>query len=99
MMNRGVDTTRAGRRYTTTTRTCLRHGRISASTSRTAWLFPFDQEGKLAGERIYYDRGSVLQQVGLYHPPQSFLGRMETLLAHPVTVAWAYVRKLSRSRL
>ena len=60
-------------------------------------LFTFDQEGKLAGERIYYDRGSVLQQVGLYHSPQSFLGRLETLLAHPVTVARAYARKLSRS--
>jgi len=39
----------------------------------------------------------VLQQVGLYHNPQSFLGKMETLLAHPVTVARAYARKLRRA--
>ncbi len=58
-------------------------------------LYTFDEEGKLAGERIYYDRGSVLHQVGLYHDPQTFLGRLETLLAHPVTVARAYARKLT----
>jgi steroid delta-isomerase-like uncharacterized protein len=59
-------------------------------------LYCFDDEGKLAGERIYYDRGSVLHQVGLYHDPQSFIGRLEILLAHPFTVAQAYGRKLFR---
>jgi steroid delta-isomerase-like uncharacterized protein len=59
-------------------------------------LYTFDEEGKLAGERIYYDRGSVLHQVGLYHDPQSALGRLETLLAHPVTIARAYARRLFR---
>ena len=57
-------------------------------------LFSFDEGGMLAGERIYYDRGSVLRQVGLYHDPQSFVGRLEILLAHPITVARAYGRKL-----
>ncbi len=60
-------------------------------------LYTFDDEGKLAGERIYYDRGSVLHQVGLYRDPQTLLGRVETLLAHPVTVARAYARRLFRS--
>jgi steroid delta-isomerase-like uncharacterized protein len=59
-------------------------------------LYTFGEEGKLAGERIYYDRVSVLHQVGLYHNPQTLLGRLETLLAHPVTVGRAYVRKLTR---
>lgn len=59
-------------------------------------LYTFDEEGKLAGERIYYDRGSVLHQVGLYHDPQTLLGRLETFLAHPVTVARSYARKLTR---
>ena len=53
-----------------------------------------DEGGKLAGERIYYDRASVLRQVGLLHDPQTLLGRLETLLAHPITVAVAYARKL-----
>jgi steroid delta-isomerase-like uncharacterized protein len=59
-------------------------------------VFTFDDEGKLAGERIYYDRVSVLQQVGLYHDPQSAIGKVETLVAHPLTIARAYVRKLRR---
>jgi steroid delta-isomerase-like uncharacterized protein len=59
-------------------------------------IFSFDEDGKLAGERIYYDRGSVLHQVGLYHDPQSFIGRFEILLAHPITIARAYGRKLFR---
>jgi len=59
-------------------------------------VYSFDDEGKLAGERIYYDRGSVLQQVGLYHDPQTLLGRLETLLAHPITVVRAYARRLTR---
>jgi steroid delta-isomerase-like uncharacterized protein len=61
-------------------------------------VFTFDEEGKLAGERIYYDRGSVLQQVGFYHDPQTLLGRLEALLAHPITVARVYTRKLTRPR-
>jgi steroid delta-isomerase-like uncharacterized protein len=59
-------------------------------------LYTFDEEGKLAGERIYYDRISVLHQVGLYHDPQTLLGRLESFLAHPGTVARAYARKLTR---
>ena len=59
-------------------------------------LFTFDEEGKLAGERIYYDRGTVLHQVGLYHNPQTLLGRLETLLAHPITVARSYARKVTK---
>jgi steroid delta-isomerase-like uncharacterized protein len=59
-------------------------------------IFCFDDEGGLAGERIYYDRGSVLQQVGLYHDPQSFVARLEVALAHPMTVARAYGRMLFR---
>lgn len=57
-------------------------------------IFTFDDAGKLAGERIYYDRGSVLQQVGLYHDPQSVAGRLEALFAHPITVTRAYARKV-----
>jgi steroid delta-isomerase-like uncharacterized protein len=59
-------------------------------------IFSFDEGGRLAGERIYYDRGSVLHQVGLYHDPQSFIGRFEILLAHPMTVARAFGRNLFR---
>lgn len=57
-------------------------------------VYSFDETGRLAGERIYYDRGSVLQQVGLFHDPTSILGRLETVLAHPYTIARAYVRQV-----
>jgi len=59
-------------------------------------VFAFDAEGRLAGERIYYDRADVLRQVGLFHDPQSLLGRLEAFLAHPITVTRAYARKLTR---
>ena len=59
-------------------------------------LFTFDEEGKLGSERTYYDRGTVLHQVGLYHNPQTLPGRLETLLAHPVTVARSYARKVTK---
>lgn len=59
-------------------------------------IFTFNEDGSLAGERIYYDRASVLQQIGLYHDPQGLLGKLETLVAHPVTVARAYVRRLGK---
>jgi steroid delta-isomerase-like uncharacterized protein len=57
-------------------------------------LYSFDQTGKLAGERIYYDRASVLRQVGLYHDPKTALGRLLTALTHPLTMIRAYGRKL-----
>ena len=59
-------------------------------------LFTFDEAGRIAGERIYYDRASVRQQIGLFRQPQTLIWRLETLLAHPVTVARAYARRLSR---
>ncbi len=62
-------------------------------------VFIFDEKGSLAGERIYYDRGGVLRQLGLYHDPQSLRGRLEMVLAHPLTIARAYGHKLRRSLL
>jgi steroid delta-isomerase-like uncharacterized protein len=60
-------------------------------------IFSFNEDGSLAGERIYYDRASVLQQIGLYHDPQGLLGKLETLFAHPLTIAQAYLRRMIRS--
>lgn len=57
-------------------------------------VFEFDDAGKLAGERIYYDRAFVLQQVGLFRDPQSLLGRIEALIAHPLTLTRALLRKV-----
>lgn len=57
-------------------------------------VYTFDEQDRLAGERIYYDRGSVLRQLGVFHEPQTILGRFTTLLTHPVTMVSAVVRKM-----
>jgi steroid delta-isomerase-like uncharacterized protein len=57
-------------------------------------LYTFDANDRLAGEKIYYDRGTVLHQLGVFHEPASLLGRITILLTHPVTMAGALARKL-----
>lgn len=56
-------------------------------------VYTFDADGQLAGERIYYDRGVVLGQLGLFHEPMRGLGRVVTVLSHPVTIARAFLRR------
>ena len=59
-------------------------------------VYTFDSEDHLAGERIYYDRGTVLRQIGVFHEPTSFLGQICTLMTHPITLSRASGRKLLR---
>ena len=59
-------------------------------------VYAFDSNDCLAGERIYYDRATVLRQLGVFHEPQSVLGQVCTLATHPVTIARALARKLLR---
>jgi steroid delta-isomerase-like uncharacterized protein len=59
-------------------------------------VYSFDANDRLAGERIYYDRGVVLGQLGLFHEPSRGLGRMVTAFSHPMTIARAYLRRSSR---
>ena len=61
-------------------------------------IYTFTADNKLAGERIYYDRATVLRQLGLYHEPLTVLGRVTTALMHPWTVGRAYVRRLLGAR-
>jgi steroid delta-isomerase-like uncharacterized protein len=61
-------------------------------------VFTFDGEDRLAGERIYYDRGTVMRQIGLFHEPEGRLGRIVTALSHPLTIARALLRTFHRSR-
>ncbi|HUK47033.1 MAG TPA: ester cyclase, partial [Terriglobales bacterium] len=59
-------------------------------------VYTFDENDRLAGERIYYDRGTVLRQLGVFHEPESLLGQLSILVTHPVTIARAVTRKLFR---
>jgi steroid delta-isomerase-like uncharacterized protein len=61
-------------------------------------IFTFDAQDRLAGERIYYDRGIVMRQLGLFHEPESRLGRLVTALSHPLTIASAFLRRFHRPR-
>jgi steroid delta-isomerase-like uncharacterized protein len=57
-------------------------------------IYRFAANGKLASEKIYYDRAGVLHQVGLYFEPVGVFGRIVTAVTHPLTVVRAYGRKL-----
>jgi steroid delta-isomerase-like uncharacterized protein len=59
-------------------------------------VYTFDADDRLAGEKIYYDRGTVLRQLGVFHEPQSILGQISILATHPTTIARALARKLLR---
>jgi steroid delta-isomerase-like uncharacterized protein len=59
-------------------------------------VYTFDADDRLAGEKIYYDRGTVLRQLGVFHEPQSALGQISILATHPATIARALARKLLR---
>jgi steroid delta-isomerase-like uncharacterized protein len=57
-------------------------------------VYTFDASDRLAGEKIYYDRATVLRQLGVFHEPQSTLGLVSILATHPITIARALGRKL-----
>lgn len=57
-------------------------------------VYTFDGKDRLAGEKIYYDRGTVLRQLGVFHEPRSVLGQITIAATHPVTIARAVARKM-----
>jgi steroid delta-isomerase-like uncharacterized protein len=59
-------------------------------------VFTFDDQDRLAGERIYYDRATLLRQLGVFCEPDGIRGRINALLAHPITLAKAFARQLVR---
>jgi steroid delta-isomerase-like uncharacterized protein len=59
-------------------------------------IFTFDDENRLAGERIYYDRATVLRQLGMFHEPDSATGRITAVLTHPITLAQIVGRMIWR---
>jgi steroid delta-isomerase-like uncharacterized protein len=59
-------------------------------------VYTFDDADRLAGEKIYYDRGTVLRQLGVFHEPQTLLGRLSIFVTHPWTITRAVARNLFR---
>ncbi|MGE5717189.1 MAG: ester cyclase [Acidobacteriota bacterium] len=56
-------------------------------------VYTFDDDGKLAGEKIYYDRATVLRQCGVFREPTSASGRILLFLNHPLNILSALLRK------
>jgi len=57
-------------------------------------IYSFDESDRLTGERIYYDRATVLRQLGVFHEPDKVLGRVTAVLMHPMTIARIVRRRL-----
>jgi hypothetical protein len=61
-------------------------------------VFTFDGQDRLAGERIYYDRATVMRQLGLFREPEGAVGRLVIALSHPMTIAKAFLRRSNGAR-
>jgi steroid delta-isomerase-like uncharacterized protein len=59
-------------------------------------VFTFDENDRMVGERIYYDRATVLRQLGVLSEPTTLAGRLGMLLLHPATVLGAGMRSVFR---
>jgi steroid delta-isomerase-like uncharacterized protein len=57
-------------------------------------LFVFDDE-RLVCERVYFDAGTVLRQLGIAHDPLSLTGRLATVVNHPITIGRALLRQVT----
>lgn len=57
-------------------------------------IFTFDFADRILGEKIYYDRATVLRQLGLFREPATLAGRLLTAINHPLILARAVLRKL-----
>jgi steroid delta-isomerase-like uncharacterized protein len=49
-------------------------------------IYTFDTDDRLAGEKIYYDRGTVFRQLGVFHEPVTAVGQICTLATHPLNM-------------
>jgi steroid delta-isomerase-like uncharacterized protein len=59
-------------------------------------IYTFDANDRMLGERIYYDRATVLRQLGVLSEPTTLGGRLGMLLLHPATVVGAGMRSAFR---
>ena len=54
------------------------------------------EEDRLVCERVYFDVGTIMRQLGIAHDPGSLVGRLATVANHPVTIGRGVVRSLLR---
>ena len=58
-------------------------------------LFLFEED-RLLCERVYFDPGTILRQLGIAHDPLSLRGRLATVANHPLTIGRAFGRRVLR---
>jgi steroid delta-isomerase-like uncharacterized protein len=58
-------------------------------------LFMFEED-RLVCERVYFDAGTILRQLGIAHDPLTLRGRVATVFNHPLTIGQALARRLAR---
>lgn len=58
-------------------------------------VFPFEGE-EMMGERIYFDVSTGLRQLGMAWDPNTAVGKITTILNHPITVGRALLRGVTR---
>ncbi len=51
------------------------------------------EDDRLICERIYFDAGTILRQLGVARDPNSTAGRVETFLLHPLRIGGAALRR------
>jgi len=61
-------------------------------------VFTFDLGDAIAGERIYYDRATVLRQLGVFVEPDTVAGKLLIPLLHPLTMLRAAKLALGRGK-
>jgi steroid delta-isomerase-like uncharacterized protein len=55
-------------------------------------MFVFEED-RLICERVYFDPGTILRQLGVAHDPLTTTGRIATVVNHPVTIGRALLRR------
>lgn len=65
---------------------------------RMAAFFVFDgpDSTELVCERVYFDVGTIMRQLGVAHDPRSVIGRVATVFNHPLTIGGALLRRFRR---
>jgi steroid delta-isomerase-like uncharacterized protein len=58
---------------------------------RMTAFFVFDGD-RITNERVYFDRATIMRQLGIAHDPDSLAGRATMLISHPLTIGRALLR-------
>ncbi|HEU4731328.1 MAG TPA: ester cyclase [Kofleriaceae bacterium] len=68
-------------------------GRAFSTTVSAVFTFAPGTD-RIVCERVYFDAGTILRQLGLASDPRSLRGRIETAVAHPLTIGRALLGRV-----